>query len=189
MNAMKPKNLGMAYNIQNKGMRKMMSKGGSVGCRECMAIGGKCMAHGGDIENEKMHPEHEGSMAADMLRDEDLEYSQGDNESEDARYAQGGKVQKQTRQSRLEEEGAGPHRSLSLTEAVMADRARTRKLAKGGAVMDENPVEDDFETRIDMEPVHTREDKEHDIESGSLDDESLVGQIMRDRRKRRGGME
>jgi len=210
----------MAYNMKKKG---------KVGCPDCMAKGGKCMAHGGEV-NEEMHPEHEESMPSDMMRDEKIEYSPGDNQSEvaklahgghideddardtmemerdeededvyyaggevearkvgmpqsdKAKYAQGGYIQKDVRQTQLEEAQADDHAEPSILQQILDDRKR-RKLAEGGYVTE--PVSDDFETRINMEPVHTREDEEHDVESSSLDDQSLVGQILKERKMKR----
>lgn len=157
---MKPKDqtLATAYGVQRKA--KKMASGGN--CPKCMSMGGKCMAHGGEVENEELSPASEVSMPDDMSRDMREEMDDGDDESEDAKhYADGG----------------------SIIDDIMEER----RMAKGGMLQDSD-VEPDFEPRIDMEPVHTREDEMHDAESPSEDDESLVGQVMKERRMKRRGM-
>lgn len=118
-----------------------MSKGGkNMGCKNCMAMGGKCMAHGGEVENEKMHPEA-GSPAPESRE------------------------------------------SGSVVDEILHGR---KKMASGGMLEDAG-VEDDFDYRMDLEPVPTREDEEHDMESGSKDDMEIVGQILKERKMRRRG--
>lgn len=153
---MNKKNLGIAYNV------KRMAKGGKVGCMDCMAKGGKCMAHGGEVENEKLHPDAEVELPSRMEEVEENEMEDGDDESEEDRhYAQGGVV-----------------------DEIMSER-KMKRMSSGGLL--DAGVEDDFEKRLDLQPMHTREDEEHpDMESPSKDDDSLVGQIIRDRKKRRG---
>lgn len=189
MDAGKPKKqaLAIAYSVKRKAQGKAM--GGSVGCRECMATGGKCMKHGGMVENEKLHPEHEEAMPSDMARDEEIEYSPGDVQSEEDRLAQGGMTEKEVRQGRLEEAGSEDHEALSLVDAILHDRSR-RNLASGGEVPDEQghqepDEENDFERHVDLEPVHNIPDPAHDQSNPSEDDMSLVGQILKDRKSRR----
>lgn len=129
------KQLGMAYNTQRKA--KKMSGSRKVGCMDCMSKGGKCMAHGG-VVNEEMS-----IVSKDPAKPE---------------QKKGG----------------------SVVSEILGDR---QKMAKGGLV--DAGVEPDFHKRVDLEPVHTVEDDEHDIESGSKDDEELVGQILRERKMRR----
>lgn len=143
------KDLGVAYNMQRKQPKE--------NCQDCMSEGGKCMAHGGVVENEKLNPEHEAPMEPRMKQDIGAMKSKGKNQSEFAKYKDGGVV-----------------------DEIMGERYKD----------DEDYLEDanretDFEPRMDFEPVHTREDEEHDTESGSEDDESLVGQIMKERKLKR----
>lgn len=155
-------------------------------CPDCMAKGGACYAHGGEVENEKLNPGHRESMPDGMREDLDA-MDMSDNQSEVARLNRGGKVSKGRMnmapkgvvQSNIAKYADGG----SVVDDVLKER-RMRKMANGGLV--DNPVEDDFDLRVDLEPVHTRRDEEHDTESPSLDDESLVGQIIRERRKKRG---
>lgn len=175
---MKGKDLGMAYNVQRKAdsMRR--------DCPDCMSAGGKCYAHGGKVENEKMHPEHEEAMPGGMREDLDAMDDDSENQSEIAKLSRGGSVMA----GRRDMEGRGDVQSNAAKflkdESIVDSVMRERRMAKGGLV--DQTVHDDFETRMDFEPVHTRRDEEHDTESPSLDDESLVGQIMRERRKKRG---
>lgn len=167
MNAGKPQNqaLAIAYSMKRKAAAKKMAEGGVAShehSETCMSEGGSCYAMGGEVENEKLHPEMEVSAPEGMLEDEEVMEDEGDDESEDARhYADGGMIAE-----------------------IMKER-KMKRMASGGMVSE--PVEDDFDTRINMEPVHTMEDEEHGVESGSLDDESLVGQILRERKMRRRG--
>lgn len=147
----------------------------------------KCYAHGGEVENEKLHPEHE---AAPMeMVDEGMD-------SEKA--------------SHMEEDLPKVSEALSLAAEVMKDRRRTR-MAMGGSVesyedgsesegskmeantfkhgMDETndsdeldpPKEDGRDSRgLNISAVHTMKDESHD-----QSDASLVAQILSDRKKRR----
>jgi hypothetical protein len=72
----------------------------------------------------------------------------------------------------------------SLIDEIMRKR-KEKKMANGGEVSAE--AEDDFAESLDLEPVHTVEDDEHDIDSPEDTDETLIGQIMRDRKKKRMG--
>jgi len=127
-------------------------------------------AGGGEVENEDMDPEHTaGRIDPNAARDE-----MGSMEDSD-----------------LQQDLPTLSESLSLAEEIMKDRKR-RYLAKGGAV---EAREDELDgntpaygDRMDLEPVHTMEDEEHpDQDSPSRDDDSLVGQILRERKMRRRG--
>lgn len=150
---MKSRELAVAYNVKKK------ASGGRVGCMDCMSMGGKCMAHGGAVDNEELDPSHEDAMAPGMKEDMDA-MDMEDNQSSRAKFASGG---------------------------VVDEIMESRRGKKSGGDLTDVDVEPDFEKRIDMEPVHTRRDEMHDTESGSLDDESLVGQILKERKLRRRG--
>jgi hypothetical protein len=248
--------LAIAYSVKKKAHGK--AGGGPI----CKACGGK-MAHGGEVSNEKLHPEHEATMPSDMARDERLEYAPGnvqthigqyaeggiteldatdakeidDSEmdhyaqggatnmdfakpmhpmseydmyaeggetekevktvgspqSRDAAYAQGGMTEKDVKQDYLDEGGSEDHAGVNLVDEIMHDRAR-RHMAEGGQVTPtsrpghQEPDEvDDFERRVDLEPVHIEDDPRHDQSNPSEDDEGLVGQILKERKMRRRG--
>lgn len=135
------------------------------GCSACMAAGGKCMAHGGMVENPELDETHASvQMAPHEMVDADLPSSESS--------------------SMEERDEPQMSESLSLASEVMKDRKRL-KMARGGMVNDQDemdaPKEDGRESRgLNTEPVHTMEDDEHDVS-----DASLVAQVMRERRKRR----
>ena len=59
----------------------------------------------------------------------------------------------------------------------------------GGHVAEEDSDEEAaYGHRMDLQRSHFMEDKEHDVDADpSHDDHSLVGEILRDRRKKRAG--
>lgn len=120
-------------------------------------------ARGGEVENRKLDPDAAVEMPDDMQEDIDLERRPGSDQSDVAKLAMA---------------------TGGLVDAIMKDRER-RKMAEGGLVdADASP---DYDKRVDLEPVHTREDEEHELTSPSLDDESLVGQILSERKMKRRG--
>lgn len=149
------KDLRVAYAIQRKG--KNMKSGGKVGCMDCMAQGSKCYAHGGSVENEKLHPEHEESMPEGMEEDLDAMDDEGDDMSKMAKHAKGG---------------------------VVDEIMKGRKMSKGGMV---DPEEDEnIDQRMNLERNHFMEDEEHEINPDpSEDDMGLVGEILKERKMRR----
>lgn len=147
----------------NKRLPMALAAKKNMGCKDCMAMGGKCMAHGGEV-SEEMNPGHEDAMLPNM------DHTESSVEA-----------------SSMEEDLPKMAESLSLAAEVMKDRKRVH-MAKGGMVesdemdADASPA---FDKRMDLEPVHTMADPEHDQESPSLDDESLIGQILKERKMRR----
>lgn len=130
----KPQKQALAIAYSTK--RANMAKGGKVkGCPDCMAMGGKCYAHGGqiskdsqksnvadstertnlaeggEVDNEKLHPEHEAGTP---------DVDPGISSEED---------------SDLEKDFPTVSEALSLSAEVMKDRQR-RKMAEGGEVDD-----------------------------------------------------
>lgn len=175
--------LQMAYNARKSSGK---SGGGRVGCVDCMAKGGRCTLHsGGDVENEKLHPDAmaEGGRVADSGRDGAVRLDDAARKSEldfsrDESMEMPNPNNDQSSIAKLAMATGG------LVDAIMKDRER-RKMAEGGLVdADASP---DYDKRVDLEPVHTREDEEHELTSPSLDDESLVGQILSERKMKRRG--
>lgn len=194
--------LAMAYNMKKKGMGQKM--GGEAGCMDCMAMGGKCMAHGGamkdltdnekypksqydnyasggEVENEDLDPSHEEPMPEGMM--EDLDAMKEDDEIQSPRPGMTHETQDESRTKGQSIAMQKYAKGGSVVDEIMRGR---KKMASGGMLEDE-PVESDFEPHINMEPVHTRQDEAHNVESPSLDDESLVGQILKERKMRRRG--
>lgn len=61
MHAGKPQKqaLAIAYSTKRKAKSQGKSHGGHVHDEQCMAMGGACYSEGGEVSNEKLHPEHE----------------------------------------------------------------------------------------------------------------------------------
>jgi hypothetical protein len=143
-------------------------------------------ARGGEVENEKLNPNHEEPLAPGIQEDLDA-MDEEDDQSDMDKFNRGGSVSDgfdaMKDRENVQSNDAKFYVDGGVVDDIMKER-KEKRMASGG--LTDTGVEDDFDQRIDMEPVRNREDEEHDTESGSLDDESLVGQIMRDRRKRRG---
>lgn len=142
-------------------------------------------------DNEKQHPDREASPKLDPVP-EGMDSSDASDMVQDL-----------------------PHlsKSLSLAAEVMMDRKR-RMLAKGGSVgsldgpideptmsdldndsdeMSANPEDGRQSRGLNLEPVHVMSDSEHDQSDASdqsdykENDDSLIGEILRDRKMRRRG--
>lgn len=65
MSEQKGKDLAVAYNVKRMANKK-------ASCPDCMSAGGKCMAHGGDVENEKLAMDDERSSVPNMSDSGDM---------------------------------------------------------------------------------------------------------------------
>lgn len=195
-------NLAMAYNAKKK----------SKSCPDCMSAGGKCQAHGGKAmmaeggEVDDMKPLN--STASE--HNEDLDAA-GSPSSDDMGSSLDRNTMTAQADSDMSRDLPRMAESLSLAAEIMADRKR-RAFAKGGLVgqdgssdidapdmadLSNNSDEGDAkaesgrETRgMNIAVSHVMDDEDHDQSNPSDDsrdgtDDSLVGQILRDRKNRR----
>lgn len=167
----KAQNLAIAYAIKR---RNKMARGGvAANCPECLSMGGRCMAHGGEAsatEEPDMHMQHLGAPMAS------------------------GEASGSPTLNRAVH-GMGPE-SMSLTEEIMKrrrgkeqghiDRDMPHMMAEGGWV---DSSDDDFDTMHDYSMLPKGHDaqtvpgEEHDSDMpDEAMDDSLVGQIMKKRR-------
>ena len=155
----------------------MMAMGGGVEDREAAkyangeevmcAHGGRamcnvgCYAEGGAVQNEKLHPGHQAPMDA-RLKHQTMEMRKpGMNQTQVAKLAMGG----------------------SVVEEIMRGR---KKMAMGGDVESDRDMVGDFEDDLDLQNVHYMEDEAHEVNPNPSDDDfSLVGQIMKERKRYR----
>lgn len=148
-------------------------------CPDCMASGGKCMAHG---EVAKYAEGGEVDAMAPLSKKPAMPgSSEEEHPDREDHLSMPTESPVQQMDSDLEEDLPKVSESLSLAAEVMKDRKRA-KFAKGGLVDEmDAPMEDGRESRgLNLEPVHTMSDDEHD-ES----DASLVAQIIKERKARR----
>lgn len=171
-------NLAVAYAIKR---RNMKAKGGEM-CPDCMSAGGKCMAHGGLVDESRERDAHAG-MAGD--RDQDLEM---------VPMAEG------TSGSPTEDAAVRGTHEMSPAEMIMEKRRNAQgidhegrkrdpgidiHLSKGGYV---DSSEDDIAPIHDFSELPDDEDDSttgemHDADhADEAQEESLVGQIMQKRR-------
>lgn len=184
MSAGKPQKqaLAIAYSTKRANSSKKAHGGHVTECEACkLADGGTCaehmMAEGGEVDATKplhtspdsANPELEETMA--MPEDEmatDTESSEADSDSE--------------------KDKPTVTMNISLVDDIMKDRMRRNPMAEGGEAEEEDAHEEPlYEHDMDLEPVHTIEDEEHEQSSPSDDDMSLVGQILKDRRGKKRG--
>jgi hypothetical protein len=162
-------------------------------------------ATGGHVEDEEEHPEHEEKMPADMrhyiheMQDGD-EMDQSDMDklarggsvmsghnammrhgmdSSHVKHAKGGSISDEIMHERMKKMAFG---------GPMLDTAEKRgnpKMAKGGHVVEEdNDEEAAYGHRMDLQRSHFMQDSEHEVDADpSHDDHSLVGEILKDRKK------
>lgn len=135
------------------GEEVMCAHGGRAACNQ------GCYAEGGVVQNEKLHPSHQAPMDA-RLKHQTMEMRKpGMNQTQVAKLAMGG----------------------SVVEEIMKGR---KKMADGGAVESERDAEPAFADDVDLSNVHYMEDDEHDLNPNPSDDDySLVGQIMKERKR------
>lgn len=147
--------LALAYRSKQKG--KKYAEGGEVDAQK--PLHSKPEDHNPEMEDAHMSAE----MAEHELVDQDMPGQED---------------------SSMDEEDL-PHvaKSMSLAAEIMKDRKR-QKMAEGGMVEEmDAPEEDGRDSRgLNLEPVHTVEDDEHDTS-----DASLVSEILKDRKSRRRG--
>ena len=120
---------------------------------------GQKMAYGGMAEGGKVH-----ATEKEMMH-------QGKPQSEMAKLAQGGM--------------ANCAHGGSVVDEIMKNR---KKMAEGGEVEEESERdhEDWFADREDFSNVHYMEDDEHEVDPNPSDDDySLVGQIIKERKRNR----
>lgn len=121
------------------------------------------MSDGGEVENEKLHPEHEEPMAPGMREDEMAMDDEGDNMSGDDMLSKGG----------------------SVVDEILAGR---KKFSKGGAIEADSEEDVDMAPRMNLEREHYMEDDAHEVNPDpSEDDHGLVGEILKERKMRRRG--
>ena len=199
--------LAAAYAMKRKSMKMnkgaMCAHGGPVHCNAgCYAKGGltetdaadskessmyeKNYARGGEVTNEKLHPEHEEPMPEGMREDLDAMEDEGEDQSEKARLNKGGALGSMSDDEKypMSQYDKYAHGG-NVVDEIMHDR---KKMAKGGTV-EMDPEEDQNPTqRMNLEREHFVEDKEHEINPDpSEDDMSLIGEIIRERKMRRRG--
>lgn len=137
------------------GEEVMCAHGGRASCNH------GCYAEGGMVQNEKLHPSHQAPMDSRLKHQTEVMRKSEHDQSELAKLARGG----------------------SVVDEIMKGR---KKMAKGGGVEMERDHEDHFADDIDLSNVHYVEDEEHEVNPNPSDDDySLVGQIMKERKKYR----
>lgn len=120
-----------------------------------------CYAEGGMVQNQKLNPGHQAPMDSRLKHQTEVMRKSQSNQSDVAKLAMGG----------------------SIVDEIMKGR---KKMAKGGDVESDRDMVGDFEDDVDLQNVHYMEDPEHDINPNPSDDDySLVGQIMKERKKYR----
>lgn len=131
----------------------MCAHGGRAHCNH------GCYAEGGMVQNQKLHPGHQVPMNA-RLKHQTMEMRKpGMNQTQVAKLAMGG----------------------SVVDEIMKSR---KKMAMGGGVESERDAEPAFADDLDLSNVHYIEDENHDINPNPSDDDySLVGQIMKERKR------
>jgi hypothetical protein len=168
LNAPKPGEPTMRHEGHPQSEVAKLAKGGMAHCAHggpahCMS---GCYAEGGQVQNQKLHPEHEAPVDARLKHQTAAMRAMGHSQSEDAKLAHGG----------------------SVVEEIMHGR---KKMARGGMVQDEEADrdhEDWFKSKQDFSNVHYEHDPEHEEHMNpnpSDDDYGLVGQIMKERKKYR----
>jgi hypothetical protein len=174
--------------------QKMMAKGGMAECAHggpvkcnagCYAEGGEVhetqkkamqvgqphsevakLAEGGTVQNQKLHPSHQAPMDPRLAKQTSA-MRMGHSQSEVGKLAHGG----------------------SVIDEIMHSR---KKMAEGGEVEEDEAEESMrdheawFADSEDFSNVHYIEDEEHDVDSNPSDDDySLVGQIIKERKRNR----
>jgi len=144
-----------------------MAEGGGVIEKKAMGLGQPHsevakLAEGGTVQNQKLHPSHQ--VAKDpRLVHQTAAMRMGHSQSEVGKLAHGG----------------------SVVDEIMKNR---KKMAEGGEVEEESERdhEDWFADREDFSNVHYMEDDEHEVDPNPSDDDySLVGQIIKERKRNR----
>lgn len=192
MSQMKSKSsLAMAYSARRQGSKKAQ-------CPDCMAAGGMCYAHGGEVSNPELEMSGESAeMAPHELVDQDMRGSEDSSDDQkdmptlSEALSLSGEVMKDRKRRMMARGGmvssyeddseSNPHKVGELGESI--DAPSMSDMDHDKDEMDA-PEQDGRDSRgLDLEPVHTMEDDEHDTS-----DASLVSQILKDRKKRRMGM-
>lgn len=142
------------------------AEGGGVTEKKAMGLGQPHsevakLAEGGTVQNQKLHPSHQAPKDPRLVKQTNA-MRMGDSQSEVAKLAHGG----------------------SVVDEIMHGR---KKMAKGGmAEESERDHEDWFADREDLSNVHYMEDDEHEVDPNPSDDDySLVGQIIKERKRNR----
>lgn len=124
------------------------------------------LAEGGTVQNQKLHPSHQAPMDPRLAKQTSA-MRMGRSQSEVGKLAHGG----------------------SVVDEIMKGR---KKMAEGGEVEEDEAEESmrDHESWFadseDFSNVHYIEDEEHDVDSNPSDDDySLVGQIIKERKRNR----
>ena len=168
--------------------QKMMAQGGMASCAHggpvhcnmgCYAEGGgvtekKAMglgqphsevaklADGGTVQNLKLNPSHQAPKDPQLVKQTNA-MRMGRSQSDVAKLAMGG----------------------SVVDEIMKGR---KKMAEGGEVDDESERDHEswFTDSEDFSNVHYMEDDEHEVDPNPSDDDySLVGQIIKERKRNR----
>lgn len=124
------------------------------------------LAEGGAVQNQKLHPGHQAPKDPRLVHQTSV-MRMGHSQSDVAKLAHGG----------------------SVVDEIMMGR---KKMNEGGEVEDEmegeseRDHEDWFADREDFSNVHYMEDDEHEVDPNPSDDDySLVGQIIKERKRNR----
>jgi hypothetical protein len=126
-----------------------------------LAMGGSCYAEGGEVQNQKLNPSHQAPMDARLKQQTMAMRAPGMNQTQVAKLAMGG----------------------SVVEEIMRGR---KKMAMGGGVESDRDAEPAFADDLDLSNVHYMEDEAHEVNPNPSDDDfSLVGQIMKERKRYR----
>lgn len=170
----------MAYGGMAKGGMASCAHGGPVHCNMgCYAEGGgvtekKAMglgqpqsevaklAEGGTVQNLKLNPSHQAPKDPQLVKQTNA-MRMGRSQSDVAKLAMGG----------------------SVVDEIMKGR---KKMAEGGEVDDESERDHEswFTDSEDFSNVHYMEDDEHEVDPNPSDDDySLVGQIIKERKRNR----
>lgn len=137
------------------GEEVMCAHGGRASCNQ------GCYAEGGMVQNQKLNPGHQVPMDSRLRHQTDVMRQSQSNQSEVAKLAMGG----------------------SVVEEIMKGRKR---MAKGGGVEMDRDYDPAFADDLDLANVHYMEDEEHEVNPNPSDDDySLVGQIMKERKRYR----
>jgi hypothetical protein len=165
-----------------------LKAGSSDTCPDCMAQGGMCMAHGGQIpfemQSQDLEQLHQSSSDSDVPSLEES-FMEGRGPS-----SEGGREHREFQTKDEPPASYSQDHSDADDDLNMIRDIFRRKLAMGGRAeplesISEGPLEDAYEPTDDFSTHGLVEDSEHDSgDSLELNDQSIVGQIFNKKRKR-----
>ena len=123
----------------------------------------------------------------------------GEVQTDDAKYALGGMIdfEEGDEQRGVQDDDMDIDRGANnndMGRMPETEDSEDAKYASGGEVLDsimndrkKSTAQTAYARRMDLEPVHTESDPEHNTNSPSIDDAALIGQILEERKMRRRG--